>query len=99
MLQIKIITAYTAEDLNRKANEFLANIEAEGVKEITVDTTKMSAVIQYEQKEQWTKRKCYDCKYWDDGGEPSAVSGLCTECGQRRRFNCNACQLFKDIRG
>lgn len=99
MLQIKIISAYTATELTDKTNEFLATLETEAVKDIKVDTAKMSSVIHYEVKEPWKGQMCGDCKYWDDGGSPDAVSGLCHECGGRRRFNCRACKAFKDIRG
>ena len=34
---------------------------------------------------------------WDDGGE-TTTSGLCHQCGQRRRFNNKACRSFRDVR-
>lgn len=99
MLQIKLVQGKDIESLNKSANEFLADFNEEDIKDLTIDYDRMIALIQYEVKGMHENRKCYDCKYWDDGGSPSAVSGLCTECGQRRRFSCNACRLFKDIRG
>ena len=101
MLQIKIIEEYTAENLNKSVNEFLATVKSEEVKDIQFDLNDIPvmAIIQYEVIEPWTQEKCYDCKYWDDGGDSAAVSGLCRECRGRRRFNCKACPSFKDIRG
>ena len=105
MLQIKIVEPPRAwEDghmvsLEEAVNKFLSTIEAEAVKNIQVNERADRAIIQYEVVQAWVKEKCYDCKYWDDGGDSSSTSGLCVECGQRRRFNCNACERFKDIRG
>lgn len=100
MLQVKIVQEFEVADLNKSINDFLATIKSEDVRgDIKVDMSQMIAIIEYEVKEAFANRKCYDCKYWDDGGSTSAVSGLCHECGQRRRFNCDACSMFKDARG
>lgn len=99
MLQVKVILTDNVTHLEQKMNEFLSGLETEAVKDIKVDTTTSTATIQYEVIEAWKNRICADCKYWDDGGEPSAVGGLCHECGRRTRFNCRACKCFKDIRG
>lgn len=101
MLQVKILQEYEVTDLNKSINDFLANIKPEDVKDIKYDLSDipMLSIIQYEIKEAWADRKCYDCKYWDDGGDSASVSGLCVECGGRRRFNCSACKAFKDVRG
>lgn len=99
MLQVNIVEGMNKDELMEAINDFLKTIDDEAVKDIKVNETTWTAVIQYKVIKQWTKEKCYDCKYWDDGGEPSAVSGLCHECGQRRRFNCKACEKFFDIRG
>lgn len=98
MLQIKIIKGGLAEDLNETVNEFLATIHEDAVKDISVDVMKGTAVIQYVVKNAWADRLCSECKYWDDSGSSDAVSGLCHECGGRRRFNCKACAKFKDVR-
>ena len=100
MLQVKIVQECEVADLNKSINDFLATIKSEDVRgDIKVDMSQKIAIIQYEVKEAFANRKCYDCKYWDDGGSTSSVSGLCHECGQRRRFNCDACSMFKDARG
>lgn len=98
MYQIKLIEGKDIESLNTATNEFLAVFNEDAVKDIRINYDKMVAFIQYEVKEAHEDRKCYDCKYWDDGGDSASVSGMCIECGQRRRFNCNACKSFKDIR-
>ena len=105
MLQIKIVEPPRewengkAVSLEDAVNKFLATIEAESVKDIRISDKADKAVIQYEVKEAWKDQMCGDCKYWDDGGSPSAVRGLCHECGGRRRFNCRACKEWKDMRG
>ena len=99
MLQVKVISTVQVTDLESSINEFLTTVDAEAVKNIDVDVLDATAVIQYEIIEEWTKALCCDCQHWDDGGSTSNVSGLCHECGQRRRFNCRACKQFKDVRG
>lgn len=98
MYQIKLIEGKDIESLNTATNEFLAVFNEDAVKDIRINYDKMVAFIQYEVKDAWTDRKCYDCKYWDDGGDSASVSGMCMEHGQRRRFSCKACKSFKDIR-
>ena len=99
MLQINIVEADGKEELTKAVNAFLETIEDdEAVKDIKVNEATWTAVIQYRVIKKWNKEKCYDCRFWDDGGDPSSVSGLCHECGQRRRFNCNACARFEDVR-
>ena len=102
MLQVKILQENKVSDLNNSINDFLATIKTEDVKDIkfglTAENFPLIAIIQYEVKETFADRKCYDCKYWDDGGDTSSTSGFCIECGGRRRFNCNACAAFKDVR-
>ena len=97
MLQIKTFSGLT-ESIDDQVNAFLKTLKSEAVKDIDVRETGF-AVIQYEIKEEWTDRICSECKYWDDGGSVEAVNGLCQERGGRRRFNCRACERFKDIRG
>ena len=101
MLQVKILQEHEVTDLNKSINDFLATIKTEDVKDIKYELSDfpLIAIIQYEVKEAYTNRKCYDCKYWDDGGDTSSTSGFCIECGGHRRFNCNACKAFKDVRG
>jgi len=94
MLQIK---TFKPTDGESKINAFLATIKTEDVKNIDVRESGF-AVIQYEVKEAWADRMCSECKYWDDSGQSDSVNGLCHECGGRRRFNCKACDRFKDLR-
>lgn len=96
MLQVKILKPEGTE-LETSINSFLATIEASTVKDIKLNGA--SAMILYEVKHPWECSLCCDCQYWDDGGSVESVSGLCQECGGRRRFNCKACSHFKDIRG
>lgn len=98
MLQIQIIEADSTEELTKKANEFLATIDDQDVKNVSVNVIG-ECVIQYLVEEAWKDRKCYDCKYWDDGGDPEALIGFCRERGGRKKYLCNACNCFKDIRG
>ena len=99
MLQVKVISTVQVTDLESSINEFLTTVDTESVKDISVDVLDSTAVIQYEIVEEWKNALCCDCQHWDDGGSTSNVSGLCHECGQRRRFNCKACKQFKDVRG
>ena len=98
MLQIKLVQGKDIKSLNDAANEFLAVFDEDAVKDIKVDYDKLIALIQYVANEEWKSRMCCECQYWDDGGEPT-TSGICHECGQRRRFNYKACECFKDVRG
>ena len=100
MLQVNILKGHTTEELTNSVNDFLKDIKTENVKDIKWEMSDipMIAIVQYELVSAWAGRKCYDCKYWDDGGNIEAVSGLCVEYGGRRRFNCSACECFKDIR-
>lgn len=98
MLQIKLIPGKDIESLNNAVNAFLAVLSDEAVKDIKTDLDRMIAFIEYSTNEEWKKRMCCECQYWDDGGE-TGTSGMCQECGQRRRFNCKACECFKDVRG
>lgn len=101
MLQIKIVQGHTTDILNSAVNDFLANLKADDVRDIRFEMSDipMVAIIQYEVVEEWRDCLCCDCQYWDDQGDSSTTSGLCHECGQRRRFNNKACKCFKDIRG
>ena len=100
MIQIKLIQGGDLKTLNDNVNETLAGIPSDAIKEpIKFDFSEMVAIIQFELIEEWKNRMCAECRYFDDGGEPSAVSGLCQEHGWRRRFNNKACECFKDVRG
>ena len=98
MLKVKIIDAVTRHSLEEGLNDFLASITSEEVRNIVYDFPNCTVAIEYEAKEAWAKALCCDCQYWDDGGE-TTTSGLCHDCGQRRRFNNKACKCFKDVRG
>lgn len=99
MLQINIIPGEGLTDLKDKINSFLATIKSDAVRHIEIDIEHITAIIQYEISEAWKNELCCDCSYWDDGGAPDAVNGLCHEKGGRKRFNCRACEAFKDLRG
>ena len=101
MLQVKIVQECEVNDLNKSINDFLATIKSEDFRDIKYELSDIPliAIIQYELVEPWAKALCCDCQYWDDQGDTSSTSGLCHECGQRRRFNCKACKNFKDVRG
>lgn len=98
MLQLKTVFFSSVKDLDTSVNNFLSGIESEAFKSIEVKEEKGLALILYEVKEEWEGRMCFDCQHWDDGGSSDSVSGLCQECGGRRRFNCKACNRFKDVR-
>jgi len=96
MLKVKFVRGKDMETLEANVNEFLALLSSEAVRDIKPDGA--SALILYECEEAWKNRMCCECQYWDDGGE-TTTSGICHECGQRRRFNYKACECFKDVRG
>lgn len=98
MIQLKLVIVKELATLDEKVNEFLATLNEDAEPSITIDFEKGVATILYKQNEQWKSRLCCECKYWDDGGEPT-TSGLCQERGQRRRFDYKACECFKDVRG
>ena len=98
MLKVKIVAVKQFADLEPTINNFIATLEEEAINDISIDIEKGTAIIQYIAQEEWKKRICADCKYWDDGGSTSSVAGLCHECGKSMRFNCRACKSFKDIR-
>lgn len=98
MIQIKFIHANEIVALETATNEFLRTVDSETVKDIKYDFEELVAIVQYDLIAEWKNRMCCECQYWDDGGEPT-TSGLCHECGQRKRFNYPACKCFKDVRG
>lgn len=95
MLQIKYVEGKDMETLENNVNKFLASLSSDEVKDIKREETLVT--ILYERKDAWVGMMCCDCQHWDDGGEPTP-SGLCHETGRRRRFNCKACERFKDVR-
>lgn len=99
MLQIKIVSGMTAEELTNAANEFLVTLPEDSVKEVDTSAAAEGHVtIKYVVKSAWDDMLCGDCCYWDDNGNPEALSGLCHECGGRKRYNCKACNHFRDVR-
>lgn len=98
MFQLKTIIVKSIADLDNEVNAFLATIKSENFKSIEVKEEKGMAIILYEVKDAWDNRMCCECQHWDDSGSSNAVSGLCQECGKRRRFNSGACDRFKDVR-
>ena len=97
MLQIKTFITKQIEESDNNVNAFLSTLPAESVKSVETKASGFVVVL-YEVKPEWDGRLCCDCANWDDTGSANAVSGLCQECGGRRRFNCKACERFKDIR-
>lgn len=98
MVLIKTVFFSSVHEMDDSVNAFLSTIESEAFRSIRVEEAKGYAVILYESEEAWKNRMCSECQYWDDVGSSDSVSGLCHECGGRRRFNCRACDRFKDIR-
>lgn len=98
MLQVEIVTGMTAEEIKANINAFLATLQEDAVKDIKVEASDGIATILYVIQDEWKKRMCCECQYWDDGGE-TTTSGICHQCGSRRRFNYPACKCFKDVRG
>ena len=94
MLQIKTIMS-SLSDMDAKVNEFLKTIPEDNVRSIEVNDG--FVLIQYIVEETWQKNLCCDCQLWDDT-EGSTVA-FCQAKGIRKRFNCKACNQFKDIRG
>ena len=73
MIQIKLVHVGDLKTLNDNVNETLAGIPSEAIKEpIKFDFSEMVAIIQFELIEEWKNRMCAECRYFDDGGEPSA---------------------------
>ena len=95
MLQIKFVQGKDLLTLESSVNAFLASLSSEEVREIKREESLVT--ILYERKDAWVGMMCCDCQHWDDGGE-TTTSGICHECGKRRRFNCKACEFFKDVR-
>lgn len=95
MLQIKFLQGKDLLTLEEGVNEFLASLSSEEIKDIKREECLVT--ILYERKDAWIGMMCCDCQFWDDGGE-TTTSGICHECGQRRRFNAKACKSFKDVR-
>lgn len=98
MLKFKTVFFSCVKEIDASVNEFLNTIDSEAFRSIEVKEEKGLAFILYEAKEEWKDRMCSECQYWDDGGSSDSVSGICHECGGRRRFNCRACEKFKDVR-
>ena len=99
MLKVKIIDGVTKHKLEDELNEFLSTLTSEAVRNIVYDFPNFTVAIEYEMEEAWKNMICADCQHWDDGNSIDSVMGLCHECGGRKRFNCKACERFKDIRG
>ena len=96
MLQIKTIYDTGLAELDKKVNEFLKDIPEDNVRSIELHDNCM--LIQYVIEEEWEKSLCCDCQFWDDSGDSGSPVAFCQIRGQRRRFNCRACENYKDIR-
>lgn len=97
MLIHKTVFFSSIKELDASVNEILSGITKDEFYSIEVKEEKGLAFILYEVEEPWANSLCCDCQYWDCQ-ETSSTSGLCHECGQRRRFNSKACKSFKDVR-
>lgn len=99
MLKLKTVFFSSVKDIDASVNEVLSHISKEDFHSIEFKEDKGLAFILYEEEEPWKNALCCDCQHWDDCGSSDSVSGLCQECGGRRRFNSKACKSFKDVRG
>ena len=99
MLKVKIIDAETRHKMEDELNEFLSSLTSKDIRNITYDFSNFTVAIEYELTDAWKDMICADCQHWDDGNSCDSVIGVCQECGGRKRFNCKACERFKDIRG
>lgn len=98
MVQIKFVEGDTLTSLERSINSFLAGITAEDLRDISYNLENKTAIIEYVAQEAWKKCLCCDCQHWDGGDDTTSVMGLCQMRGKRKRFNCRACEDFKDVR-
>ena len=99
MLKVKIIDGVTKHKLEDELNEFLSTITSEEVHNIVYDFPNFTVAIEYETEEAWKNMICAACQHWDDVTSTDSLMGICHECGGRKRFNCKACERFKDVRG
>ena len=99
MVQIKFVEGDTLTSLERSINSFLAGITAEDLRDISYNLENKTAIIEYVAQEAWKKCLCCDCQHWDGGDDTNSVMGLWQMRGKRKRFNCRACEDFKDVRG
>ena len=95
MLKTKFISGHDMEDLERKLNRALEDIEEKP--NIRYYESSWVAVIEMEIVPEYVGRLCCDCAFWDDTGN-SSLSCFCTQNGKRMRYYCRACKLFKDLR-
>ena len=96
MLKTKFIEGDDRQDLERKLNAALEEIE--GKPRIQYFESKWLAVIEHEIEEAYQKRLCSECALWDDQGKTTSLVGFCTITGKRTRYNCRACREFHDER-
>lgn len=97
MLQTRFISGDDMSDLERNLNDALRSVK--GKPTVKYFETSWTAVIETEIESEYEKRLCCECSLWDDGGSSSSLSGFCTMTGQRKRYNCRACEEYKDVRG
>ncbi|MBQ1571415.1 MAG: hypothetical protein IIZ78_09845 [Clostridiales bacterium] len=95
MLKTKFIEGDDRQDLERKLNAALEEIE--GKPRIQYFESKWLAVIEHEIEEAYQKRLCSECAHWEDTGNGTLVN-FCTQDGKRKRYNCKACPMYKDLR-
>lgn len=95
MIKTKFIEGTDRDDLERKLNQALEEIESEP--KIKYFESKWMAVIEETIEEAYKGRLCCDCSFWDDVGN-SSLANFCTITGKKMRYNCKACRRFKDLR-
>ena len=96
MIKTKFIEGTDRDDLERKLNQALEQIESEP--KIKYFESRWMAVIEETIEEAYKKRLCCECAFWDDQGNSESLNAFCTMTGKRMRFNCKACRRFKDLR-
>lgn len=96
MLQTIFVTGLDLPDLNRCLNKALSEIDGEPSIQYHFD--RMLAVIEYNTTASYDNKICCECQHWDSSNSTSDVNGICQLKGRRCRFNCKACESYKDIR-
>ena len=96
MLQTKFVQGINLTDLNERLNQALSEITSKepSIKYFLDDNL---AIIEYRTNEAYQNRLCSECAHWEDTGNGTLVN-FCTQDGKRKRYNCKACPMYKDLR-
>ena len=92
-MRIKLLVGTDYKDLEDQIN---AIVKSQQDATVDVNFDSIAAVVTLSGD---SKCMCMDCSFWDDEGRHDSVMGLCQCRGGRMRFNCRACEEFKDRRG